>query len=54
MVPWEDKDGVIYFKERIFLPKNSPSISIIIDQFHNDTHEGFQKTYHRVITVFYW
>ncbi|KAA8542515.1 hypothetical protein F0562_023667 [Nyssa sinensis] len=38
--PWEFKDGVIFFKERIYLAENSSLINEILSQFHNSTHEG--------------
>ncbi|GKE65366.1 hypothetical protein Tco_1519527 [Tanacetum coccineum] len=39
--PWNFQDGILYFKGRIYLDKDSPSLQLIIEQFHNSTHEGF-------------
>ncbi|KAJ8754502.1 hypothetical protein K2173_005663 [Erythroxylum novogranatense] len=52
--PWEYKDGIIYFKGRIYLAESSPLIHDIIFQFHNSTHEGFLKTTQRIRSTFYW
>lgn len=54
MGPWGYKEGVIFFKNKIFLLKDSPSIPMIMNQFHSSTHEGYHKTIHRVKSVFYW
>lgn len=51
--PWEYRDGILFFKGRIFLSKNSALLKDIIEQFHNSTHEGFFKTLHRIRSTFY-
>lgn len=52
--PWEYRDGILFFKGRIYLSKNSALIKDIIEQFHNSTHEGFFKTLQRIRSTFYW
>ncbi|GKE82131.1 ty3-gypsy retrotransposon protein [Tanacetum coccineum] len=51
--PWNFQDGILYFKGRIYLDKDSPSLQLIIEQFHNSTHEGFHKTLHHIRANFY-
>ena len=51
---WELRDGLLLFKDRIFLAPESPLCRDIISQFHETTHEGFLKTFHRVRANFYW
>ncbi|XP_073050542.1 transposon Ty3-G Gag-Pol polyprotein isoform X1 [Primulina eburnea] len=52
--PWEFRDGLIWYRQRIYLPKISPSIASIISGTHNANHEGFQKTVHRISRDFFW
>ncbi|KAF9662444.1 hypothetical protein SADUNF_Sadunf18G0053900 [Salix dunnii] len=52
--PWEFKDGLIFFKKRVYLLPDSPIISDIIAALHNSGHEGYQKTLHRNAQDFYW
>lgn len=52
--PWEYKDGLIFFKQRVYLLPNSPLIPSIISALHNSGHEDYQKTFHRVAHDFYW
>ncbi|GAB2279676.1 hypothetical protein Dimus_039362 [Dionaea muscipula] len=54
LAPWELKDGVIFFRGRIYLPKTSPLIQDILSAFHDETHEGVVKLLHRLRAVFYW
>ncbi|GJT75486.1 MAK10-like protein [Tanacetum coccineum] len=51
--PWNFQDEILYFKGRIYLDKDSSSLQLIIEQFHNSTHEGFHKTLHRIRANFY-
>ncbi|KDP33197.1 hypothetical protein JCGZ_12719 [Jatropha curcas] len=51
--PWEYRDGILFFKGRIYLSKDSALINDIIEQFHNSTHEGFFKTLQRIRSTFY-
>lgn len=54
MGPWKLVDGIIFFKERVFLAADSPLIPDIIEQFHNSSHEGYHKTLQRIRANFYW
>lgn len=47
-------DGIIFFKEQIYLPPNSKLTSSIIDEFHGSTREGYMKTLQRIKSNFYW
>ena len=51
---WESRDDILFFKERIYLPENSPLIPTIIQEIHDSSHEGFYKSFHRIREVFYW
>lgn len=51
--PWKYQDGILFFKNRIYLADNSPLIPTIVDQFHRSTHEGFIKMLQRVRSTFY-
>ena len=46
--PWRVRDGILFFKEKIYLDEDSGLVNQIIQQFHNSTHEGFLKTTHRI------
>ena len=52
--PWKYKDGLIFFKGRIYLLPRSSLIRPIIVEIHDGTHEGFFKTMKRLKHVFYW
>jgi hypothetical protein len=52
--PWKFREGLIFFKERVYLPSTSPFIPPILAEIHGSTHEGFFKTMNRLKTVFYW
>jgi len=52
--PWHVHSGVIYFKNRIYLASTSALTPTIIAEFHNATHEGYNKTLQRLRAVFYW
>jgi len=51
---WSFRDGLLYFKGRIYLDEESPSLKVIIEQFHGSKHEGFHKTLHRIQANFYF
>lgn len=51
--PWKLMDGVIFFKEQIYLEENSSLIKDILEQFHNSTHEGYHKTFQRIRANFF-
>uniref|UniRef100_A0A2N9HAC2 Integrase catalytic domain-containing protein n=1 Tax=Fagus sylvatica TaxID=28930 RepID=A0A2N9HAC2_FAGSY len=52
--PWEVRDGLLLFKDRIYVDTDSPLKQDIINQFHASSHEGFHKTFQRVRSNFYW
>jgi len=52
--PWEYKDGLIFFKRRVYLLHTSHLVQSIISALHDSGHEGYQKTLHRVAQDFYW
>ena len=52
--PWELRDGLLLFKDRLYLPANSILKHDIIQQFHNGSYEGFHKTLRRIRANFYW
>jgi hypothetical protein len=52
--PWKYKEGLIFFKERIYLLSTSSLIHPIIAEIHGSTHKGFFKTMKRLRAVFYW
>nr|TKS14167.1 hypothetical protein D5086_0000042410 [Populus alba] len=51
---WEFKDGLLFFKRRVYLLHTSPLVPSIIAAIHDSAHEGYQKTLHRVAQDFYW
>ena len=51
---WTVKRGVLFFKERIYMPRDSDFIPVILQQFHDMGHEGVQKTVTRIRACFYW
>ena len=52
--PWSFRDGVLFFKGRIYLAADSPLIPTIIGEFHCAAHEGKLKTMKCIKAVFYW
>ena len=52
--PWKFVDGIILFKDRIYLAHDSKLVRDIIGEFHGSTHEGFVKTFQRIKANFYW
>ena len=52
--PWNFKEGILYFKEKIYLAADSVLIPIIFEEMHSSTHEGYHKTLQRLKYVFYW
>lgn len=52
--PWEYKDGILWFKSKLYLPPNSTLATPIIAMVHNSCHEGYQRTLHRLSRDFYW
>ena len=52
--PWVLRDGLLFFKNRIYVTPESTLQQDIITQFHDSSHEGFLKTFHRIKANFYW
>lgn len=52
--PWKYQDGVLYFKNRIYLLANSSLMTTILSEIYSSTHEGYHRTLQRVRSVFYW
>ena len=52
--PWQYREGVLFFKNRLYILANSKLIPDIIGQFHSSAHEGHQKTLQRIRANFYW
>lgn len=46
--------GVLFFKKKIYLAADSDLCQAIAGQFHNGTHEGYQKTLQQICNNFYW
>jgi hypothetical protein len=46
--PWHYNDGILFYKDRIYLPENSALLSPILEQIHGGFHEGYHKTFQRV------
>ena len=57
---WEGfqlKGGRLYYKDRLVVPKNSPRIPLILQEFHDTAmggHSGFFRTYKRVSGLLWW
>ncbi|KAI5390202.1 hypothetical protein KIW84_075494 [Lathyrus oleraceus] len=51
------KGGRLYYEGRIVVPKGSPRISWILNEFHDTAvggHSGYLRTYKRISSVVYW
>ena len=51
------QNGMLMFKNRLVILKNSSLIPVILDTFHNSViggHSGFLRTYKRVAGELYW
>jgi hypothetical protein len=46
--PWDFRDGLLYYKDRIYLPKTSALLTTILEKIHASFHEVYHKTYQRV------
>ncbi|KAF2309773.1 hypothetical protein GH714_002713 [Hevea brasiliensis] len=51
---WSFKQGLLFFKNRVYIPPESPSVTLVMTALHNQGHEGYQKTLHRITRDFYW
>ncbi|PHT91080.1 hypothetical protein T459_06193 [Capsicum annuum] len=50
---WSIKDDLLLYKSRIYLLPSSYLISTILSGYHDNSHEGVQKTLHRIRQNFY-
>nr|KYP45086.1 Transposon Ty3-G Gag-Pol polyprotein [Cajanus cajan] len=51
------KKGLLFFKDKLMLPKRFSRIPIILLEFHSSPqggHSGFFRTYKRISVVFHW
>ena len=49
--------GLLYYKDRLVLPKGSEAIPVLLLEYHSTPmggHSGFTKTYKRVAGSFFW
>ena len=51
---WVVKRGVLFLKDRVYLPEDYNYILMLLQQFHNCGHEGFYKMLLRINECFYW
>lgn len=42
--PWIEKNGLLLYKGRLYLPLTFDLITTITEQFHEATYEGLHKT----------
>jgi hypothetical protein len=52
--PWQFREGILFFKDRIYLWEKSSLITTILEEIHAGAHEGYQKTVQRIRSIFYW
>lgn len=52
--PWKFQEEVVWYKNKLFIPKDSTLAANIIAFVHNSCHEGYQKTMFRISREFYW
>lgn len=51
---WDFKNGLIWYRQKVFIPAKSNLISTITAFVHNSCHEGYQKTLFRIFWDFHW
>lgn len=51
---WAVRDGLLLYKNRVYLLPTSPLVPEIVSAIHNSTHEGIQEILVRVKADFYW
>jgi hypothetical protein len=51
--PWQITDGLIHHTNRIFVPATSSLLPFIIQLVHTASHDGIQKTLHRLRANFF-
>ena len=53
---YEVRHGLLFYKDRIYLPPNSATRNLILQELHagpSGGHSGFQQTFRRVASDFY-
>lgn len=56
-VPYSWRNGLLYYKNCVVLPPNSPLLIQLLQEFHNSQmggHSGVLRTYKRLAQQFYW
>lgn len=46
--PWALVDGMVMFHSKLYVPPSSDLLLDVITDVHNDSHEGVQRTLHRL------
>ncbi|GMP77596.1 hypothetical protein CsSME_00033822 [Camellia sinensis var. sinensis] len=52
--PWDYKEGILYFKNKIYLAVDPALIPLMVKEIHSSTYAGYHKTLQRIRSVFYW
>lgn len=52
--PWQYNEGILLYKDRIYLPENSSLLTTLMEQIHGGFHEGHHKTFQWIWANFYW
>jgi hypothetical protein len=51
------KDGLMFYKDRVYVPPGSPLCQQLLHEFHSSVtggHVGITRTFHRLESNFYW
>jgi hypothetical protein len=51
------RSGILYFQERIFIPREAELIPSLLEEYHSSPfggHSGIKATVSRLSAVFYW
>nr|KYP73577.1 Retrovirus-related Pol polyprotein from transposon 297 family [Cajanus cajan] len=54
---YREQDGLLFWKDRLVIPKQSPLTLKLIQEFHDSPiggHAGYLRTYQRLLVQFYW
>lgn len=52
-VPWSTTDGLVLRSNRVVVPASLPLLPTVLNRVHAASHEGTQKTLHRLRATFY-
>jgi hypothetical protein len=52
--PWTLVDGMVHFGGRLYIPPDSPLLQEVLTAIHEDSHEGVQRTLHRLRRDFHF